>query len=152
MYSFGIIVLQLLTGRPLLGLVRDMKCALEKENLIIVLDFSTGEWTLHQTMQMACLALMCCEKTWLNRTDLVLEVWSVLKPFRTICLNRRQELTSKKLQRAPSHFVCPIVQEVMEDPYIVAENTVFQDAKCNALQIQTSYNNIPTCNTTSRQR
>ncbi|XP_058769807.1 U-box domain-containing protein 32 isoform X3 [Vicia villosa] len=126
-YSFGIILLQLLTGRPLLGLVRDMKCALEKENLKTVLDFSAGEWPLHQTTQMACLALRCCEKNWLNRPDLVSEVWSVLKPFRTICINRRQELTSKKLQRAPSHFVCPIVQEVMEDPYIAADGFTYEE-------------------------
>jgi serine/threonine protein kinase len=109
-YSFGIILLQLLTGRPLSGLVRDMRCALEKENLKTVLDLSAGEWPLYQTTQLAYLALRCCEKTWLNRPDLVSEVWSVLKPFRTICIDRRQELTSKKLQRAPSHFVCPIVQ------------------------------------------
>lgn len=109
-YSFGIILLQLLTGRPLSGLVRDVKCALEKENLKAVLDFSAGEWPLHRTKQLAYLALRCCEKTWLNRPDLVSEIWSVLKPFRTICMNGPQDLTSKKLQRAPSHFVCPIFQ------------------------------------------
>lgn len=109
-YSFGIILLQLLTGRPLSGLVRDVKCALEKENLEAVLDFSAGEWPLNQTRQLTYLALRCCEKTWLNRPDLTSEVWSVLKPFKIICIDRRQDLTSKKLQRAPSHFVCPIVQ------------------------------------------
>ncbi|WJX14501.1 hypothetical protein P8452_04754 [Trifolium repens] len=126
-YSFGIILLQLLTGRPLSGLVRDMRCALEKENLKTVLDLSAGEWPLYQTTQLAYLALRCCEKTWLNRPDLVSEVWSVLKPFRTICIDRRQELTSKKLQRAPSHFVCPIVQEVMEDPYIAADGFTYEE-------------------------
>ncbi|XP_045820996.1 U-box domain-containing protein 32-like isoform X2 [Trifolium pratense] len=126
-YSFGIILLQLLTGRPLSGLVRDMRCALEKENLKTVLDSSAGEWPLYQTTQLAYLALRCCEKTWLNRPDLVSEVWSVLKPFRTICIDRRQELTSKKLQRAPSHFVCPIVQEVMEDPYIAADGFTYEE-------------------------
>lgn len=126
-YSFGIILLQLLTGRPLSGLVRDMKCAVEKENLKTVLDFSAGEWPLHQTTQLAYLALRCCEKTWLDRPDLVSEIWSVLKPFRTICIDRRQELTSKKLQRAPSHFVCPIVQEVMEDPYIAADGFTYEE-------------------------
>ncbi|KAJ1391026.1 Zinc finger, RING/FYVE/PHD-type [Sesbania bispinosa] len=126
-YSFGIILLQLLTGRPLSGLVRDMKCALEKENLKAVLDFSAGEWPLYQTKQLAHLAFRCCEKTWLNRPDLVSEIWSVLEPFRTTCINMAPNLTSKKLQRAPSHFVCPIVQEVMEDPYIAADGFTYEE-------------------------
>ncbi|KAK7343695.1 hypothetical protein VNO77_12645 [Canavalia gladiata] len=125
-YSFGVILLQLLTGRPLSGLVRDMKCALEKENLKAVLDISAGEWPLYQTKQLAYLALRCCEKTWLNRPDLVSEIWSVLEPFKATCINMPPYLTSKKLQRAPSHFVCPILQEVMEDPYIAADGFTYE--------------------------
>ncbi|XP_027364151.1 U-box domain-containing protein 32 isoform X2 [Abrus precatorius] len=125
-YSFGIILLQLLTGRPLSGLIRDMKCALEKENLKAILDISAGEWPLFQTKQLAYLALRCCGKTWLNRPDLVSEIWSVLEPFKATCINMSPCLTSKKLQRAPSHFVCPILQEVMEDPYIAADGFTYE--------------------------
>lgn len=126
-YSFGVILLQLLTGRPLSGLVRDMKCALEKENLKAVLDFSAGEWPLYQTEQLAYLALRCCEKTWLNRPDLVSEIWSVLEPFKATCIGTPPYLTSKKLRRVPSHFVCPIVQEIMEDPYIAADGFTYEE-------------------------
>ncbi|XP_057423906.1 U-box domain-containing protein 32 isoform X2 [Lotus japonicus] len=125
-YSFGIMLLQLLTGRPLSGLVRDVTCALEKENLKAVLDFSAGEWPLYHTKQLACLALRCCEKAWFKRPDLASEIWSVLEPFRTTCINMPLNLNSKKLQRAPSHFVCPIVQEVMEDPYIAADGFTYE--------------------------
>ncbi|KAL2562186.1 hypothetical protein AAZV13_20G124500 [Glycine max] len=126
-YSFGVILLQLLTGRPLLGLVRDMKCALEKENFKAILDFSSGEWPLFQTEQLAYLALRCCEKTWLNRPDLVSEIWSVLEPFKATCIDTSSHLISKKLRRVPSHFVCPIVQEVMEDPYIAADGFTYEE-------------------------
>ncbi|KAG5004981.1 hypothetical protein AAZX31_10G221100 [Glycine max] len=126
-YSFGVILLQLLTGRPLLGLVRDMKCALEKENLKAVLDSSAGEWPFFQTEQLAYLALRCCEKTWLNRPDLVSEIWSVLEPFKATCIDTPPHLISKKLRRIPSHFVCPIVQEVMEDPYIAADGFTYEE-------------------------
>ncbi|KAL2324548.1 hypothetical protein Fmac_023606 [Flemingia macrophylla] len=125
-YSFGVILLQLLTGRPLSGLVRDMKCALEKQNLKAVLDFTAGEWPLYQTEQLAYLALRCCEKTWLNRPDLVSEIWSVLEPFKATCIGTPPYLTSKKLRHVPSHFVCPIVQEVMEDPYIAADGFTYE--------------------------
>ncbi|XP_047168782.1 U-box domain-containing protein 32 isoform X1 [Vigna umbellata] len=125
-YSFGVILLQLLTGRPLLGLVRDVKCALEKENLKAVLDFSAGEWPLCQTELLAYLALRCCEKNWLNRPDLVSEIWSVLEPFKAIRIDKPY-LISKKLRRVPSHFVCPIVQEVMEDPYIAADGFTYEE-------------------------
>ncbi|ESW15430.1 hypothetical protein PHAVU_007G072300 [Phaseolus vulgaris] len=124
-YSFGVILLQLLTGRPLLGLVRDMKCALEKENLKAVLDLSAGEWPLYQTELLAYLALRCCEKSWLNRPDLVSEIWSVLEPFKATRIDKSY-LISKKLHRVPSHFVCPIVQEVMEDPYIAADGFTYE--------------------------
>ncbi|KAK7391355.1 hypothetical protein VNO78_19770 [Psophocarpus tetragonolobus] len=125
-YSYGVILLQLLTGRPLFGLVRDMKCALEKENLKAVLDFSAGEWPPFQTEQLAYLALRCCEKSWLNRPDLVSEIWSVLEPFKATCIHTPPHLISKKLHRVPSHFVCPIVQEVMEDPYIAADGFTYE--------------------------
>ncbi|CAJ1977032.1 unnamed protein product [Sphenostylis stenocarpa] len=125
-YSFGVILLQLLTGRPLVGLVRDMKCALEKENLKAVLDFSAGEWPLYQTEQLAYLALRCCDKSWLNRPDLVSEIWSVLEPFKATCIDTSPYFISKKLHRVPSHFVCPIVQEVMEDPYIAADGFTYE--------------------------
>ncbi|KAI9086579.1 hypothetical protein K1719_031440 [Acacia pycnantha] len=126
-YSFGIILLQLLTGRPLSGIVRDTKCALEKENLKAVLDISAGEWPLYQVEQLAYLALRCSEKTQLNRPDLLSEIWSLLRPLQTSCSNMSPYSTSKKLERPPSHFVCPIFQEVMKDPYIAADGFTYEE-------------------------
>lgn len=108
-YSFGIILLQLLTGRPLSGIVRDTKCALERENLETLLDTSAGEWPLSQVERLAYLALRCSEETQLIQSDLLSEIWAVLQPLRTSC-HISPYSTSKKLQRPPSHFVCPIFQ------------------------------------------
>lgn len=109
-YSFGIILLRLLTGRPVAGLVKDVKCALEKENLGAVLDCCSGEWPVGQAELLAKLALNCCENNRLNRPDLVSEIWSVLEPLRASCTDSGPCTGSKDLHCIPSHFVCPIFQ------------------------------------------
>ncbi|KAL5744637.1 hypothetical protein ACOSQ2_027753 [Xanthoceras sorbifolium] len=125
-YSFGIILLELLTRRPVLGILKDVKCALEKGNFNAVLDCSAGDWPLEPAMQLAHLALRCCEKSQLNRPDLVSEIWSVLEPMRTSCIAPLSCSGSKEPRRIPSHFVCPIFQEVMTDPHIAADGFTYE--------------------------
>uniref|UniRef100_A0A5B6Z697 RING-type E3 ubiquitin transferase n=1 Tax=Davidia involucrata TaxID=16924 RepID=A0A5B6Z697_DAVIN len=123
-YSFGIVLLRLLTGRPALGIVKDVKCALERGNFNTVLDFSAGDWPLEQVIQLACLALRCCDNKRLNRPDLVSDLWSVIEPMRYLCTSSC--LDSKGNRRIPSHFVCPIFQEIMKDPHIAADGFTYE--------------------------
>ncbi|GLT61137.1 hypothetical protein SLA2020_338620 [Shorea laevis] len=125
-YSFGIILLQLLTGRRVLNIVKDVKCALENENFQAVLDISAGDWPLTQAKQLAQLGLRCCEKSQLNRPDLVSEIWSLLEPMRASCITSASCLVSKKPRQIPSHFMCPIYQEVMTDPQIAADGYTYE--------------------------
>ncbi|KAK7860861.1 u-box domain-containing protein 32 [Quercus suber] len=125
-YSFGILMLQILTGRPLLSVVKDVKCALENENFNGVLDFSAGDWPLEQAKQLAQLGLRCCEKHPLNRPDLVLEIWPLLEPMKASRVASASCLVSKKLHRIPSHFMCPIYQEVMTNPQIAADGYTYE--------------------------
>uniref|UniRef100_A0A2N9IHR4 RING-type E3 ubiquitin transferase n=1 Tax=Fagus sylvatica TaxID=28930 RepID=A0A2N9IHR4_FAGSY len=125
-YSFGILLLRLLTGRPLSSVVIDVKCALENENFNAVLDFSAGEWPLEQAKQLAQLGLSCCENNQLNRPDLVLEIWPLLEPMRASSVASASCLVSKKLHRIPSHFMCPIYQEVMTNPQIAADGYTYE--------------------------
>ncbi|XP_065869491.1 U-box domain-containing protein 32 isoform X2 [Euphorbia lathyris] len=128
-YSFGMILLQLLTARPVSGLVEDVKCALQKENLEALLDCycSSGECLVEQARLLANLALRCCESSPLQRPDLVSEIWNVLEPLRTSCVDSASCFisNSKELQPIPSHFVCPIFQEVMKDPQIAADGFTY---------------------------
>lgn len=125
-YSFGMILLRLLTGRPGLGSLKDVKCAIETENFNMLLDRSAGDWPLAEAQLLAYLASRCCEKEPLNRPDLVLEIWSVLGPMRDSCINSGSRFEAKELRRIPSHFVCPIFQDVMKDPLIAADGFTYE--------------------------
>ncbi|XVE64244.1 hypothetical protein DITRI_Ditri07aG0085800 [Diplodiscus trichospermus] len=125
-YSFGMILLRLLTGRSALGILKDVKCAIETEHFNTVLDWSAGDWPLAEAQLLAHLALRCCEKEPLNRPDLVSEAWSFLGPMRDSCINSVSCLGAKEPRRMPSHFVCPIFQEVMKDPLIAADGFTYE--------------------------
>lgn len=129
-YSFGVILLRLLTARPASGIVREVKCALESGNLGSVLDSSAGDWPIEQVELLAYLALSCCEKDPLNRPNMLSEVWPTIEPMRDICkpnsdLNTSSQ-GSKSQKRIPPHFVCPIFQDVMEDPHIAADGYTYE--------------------------
>ncbi|KAM1613469.1 hypothetical protein PS2_001970 [Malus domestica] len=122
-YSFGIILLQLLTARPLSGIVNDVKYALENGNFKELLDVSAGDWPLEQAKEMAYIALRCCENKRLDRLDLLV----AHEAMRASCAASATCLVSKKLIRTPSHFVCPILQEVMQDPHIAADGFTYEE-------------------------
>lgn len=126
-YSFGIVLLQLLTARLTSSVVRDVRCAMEVGKISTVLDYSAGDWPLEQVKQLASLALRCCEEKRLNRPDLAAEVWPVIEPMRDLhtlsCLDSSSSCLDSNVQRRiPSCFVCPIYQ-VMIGCYF--ENCMF---------------------------
>ena len=81
-YSFGVIVLRLLTGKQALGITKEVQYALDNGNLKNLLDPLAGDWPVVQAEQLANLALRCCEMNRKNRPDLSTDVWRVLEPMR----------------------------------------------------------------------
>ncbi|KAH9604115.1 hypothetical protein KSS87_010455 [Heliosperma pusillum] len=124
-YSFGIILLRLLTGKSALGIAKEVAKALSERNLGSMLDPSAGDWPFIQAEQLAHLAVRCCDGTRKNRPDLRFEVWKVLEPMKASC----QSLSILRLasdNQPPNYFVCPISQEIMEDPHIASDGFTYE--------------------------
>ncbi|XP_038681871.1 U-box domain-containing protein 33-like [Tripterygium wilfordii] len=81
-YAFGIILLQLLTGRPALGITKEVQYALDAGNLKRILDPLAVDWPFVKAEQLARLAMRCCEMNRRSRPDLASDVWRVLEPMR----------------------------------------------------------------------
>ncbi|XP_006661003.1 U-box domain-containing protein 33-like isoform X2 [Oryza brachyantha] len=129
-YSFGIVLLRLLTGRSGFGLLKDMQRAVQKGCLQAILDSSAGNWPLMHSEQLARVGLRCCEIRRKNRPDLQTEVWTVLEPMLRSASSMLCSLSFKSVSEdygnVPSYFICPIQQDVMRDPLIAADGFTYE--------------------------
>lgn len=87
LYSFGVVLLQIITAMPAIGLGRKVEMAIENNKLREILDPTVSEWPEEETLELAKLALQCCELRKKDRPDLA----SVLFP----ALNRLKEFATE---------------------------------------------------------
>lgn len=125
-YSFGIILLKLLTGASALGIAKEVKCAFDNGTLQDLLDPTAGDWPFVQAKQLADLGLRCCEMDTMNRPDLSSEVLRVLNTMKFSCGDSSTRLSSEDHSQVPRYFVCPIFQEIMEDPHVAADGFTYE--------------------------
>ncbi|XP_042511611.1 U-box domain-containing protein 33-like isoform X2 [Macadamia integrifolia] len=98
-YSFGIIILQLLTGRPPVGLTNEVRRAVLSGKLTSILDTSAGEWPTCLAERLVDVGLQCCE---LNSRD---------RPELTAAMVRElDQLHVPEELPVPSYFLCPILR------------------------------------------
>ncbi|KAK7404577.1 hypothetical protein VNO78_05530 [Psophocarpus tetragonolobus] len=114
-YSFGLIILQLLTGRTPVGLAGEVRRAVSWGKLSSILDSSAGEWNPTVATKLVELGLQCCQ---LNSRD---------RPELTPSLVRELEQLHVSEERlVPSFFLCPIFQEIMHDPQVAADGFTYE--------------------------
>ncbi|KAL8139832.1 hypothetical protein V2J09_005853 [Rumex salicifolius] len=73
-YSLGVVFLQILTGRPAMGLSHAVDNAIEEGKFAGILDQSVDGWPIEDALTFARLALRCCELRKRDRPDLGSEV------------------------------------------------------------------------------
>ncbi|KAF7144032.1 hypothetical protein RHSIM_Rhsim05G0015800 [Rhododendron simsii] len=124
LYAFGIIVLQLLAPQHPDGLLLKFETALSKGCLSNILDISIPDWPFTEAEELAQMALRCSSLRCRDRPDLETEVLPLLKKLADMAdvASRVQ----RNIIHPPNHFFCPILQEVMEDPYIAADGFTYE--------------------------
>lgn len=65
-YAFGIILMQLLTAKPPMGLAHSVEMAMESRRFHEILDQSVHDWPVKESIELGKLALRCAE---LRRKD-----------------------------------------------------------------------------------
>lgn len=69
-YSFGIMLLQIITSKPPMGLTHHVERAIEKGTFVDMLDPAVPDWPVEEALVFANLALKCAELRRKDRPDL----------------------------------------------------------------------------------
>ncbi|GAV84931.1 Pkinase domain-containing protein/Usp domain-containing protein [Cephalotus follicularis] len=70
LYSLGVMLLQLITAKPPMGLGHQVEEAIEKGTILDILDPAVTHWPVEEALSLAKLALKCCELRKRDRPDL----------------------------------------------------------------------------------
>ncbi|CAI5496288.1 unnamed protein product [Closterium sp. Naga37s-1] len=131
-YAFGIVLLDLLTGRTP-ALYEALEVAVENnrnDELMRFLDAGAGTWPQGMPMEISKLAIQCSEMKRRKRPDLETEVMPVLDRMRSVAIKAEEDAKKASLVRpvatAPPCLFCPITQELMVNPVIAADGHTYE--------------------------
>ncbi|WCJ39474.1 protein kinase family protein [Euphorbia peplus] len=88
LYSFGVVLLQLLTGRPPMGLSYCVEDAIEKGKFPQILDPVVKNWPVEEALAVAKISLQCCELRKKDRPELASEILPLLRRLRDLAVSR----------------------------------------------------------------
>ncbi|KAJ4964210.1 hypothetical protein NE237_024149 [Protea cynaroides] len=133
-YAFGVVMLQLLTGREEDdGLVEEVRRAMEGGALNRILDATDGEWPLDLATEFARIALRCASNMELTMSTVMKEVEDVRRKAAELRGKKGFEMVavgSKHCEEddgdVPSSFFCPILREVMKNPHVAADGFSYE--------------------------
>eukprot|EP00261_Vitis_vinifera_P037455 XP_019078698.1 PREDICTED: U-box domain-containing protein 52 [Vitis vinifera] len=118
-YSLGIMLLQIITAKPPMGLTHYVERAIEKGTFAEVLDPAVHDWPVEEALKFAKLALQCAELRRKDRPDLGNVVLPELNRLRTLAEeNMSSIMLDSTTVASPRKSNVSIVQEVMSNPQL----------------------------------
>ncbi|KAJ8500012.1 hypothetical protein OPV22_010564 [Ensete ventricosum] len=122
-YSLGVLLLQLITGRPPMGLTHHVGRSIERGTIAEMLDPSIRDWPVEEALSLAKLALRCVELRRRDRPDLATIILPALNRLRAIGVD-----DMRPLQLDDSILPSPVHSEVS-----------VQDLRSGPLHLQSGY-------------
>eukprot|EP00258_Populus_trichocarpa_P024613 XP_024440632.1 U-box domain-containing protein 35-like isoform X3 [Populus trichocarpa] len=114
-YSLGILLLQVITAKPPMGLTHIVEQAIENEMLEEVLDSDVPDWPIEETLCFAKLALQCAELRRKDRPDLGTEVLPELNRLRDYAEEKINYLfLAKAFGPSPNHSLASITPPITQ--------------------------------------
>uniref|UniRef100_A0A7N0T6I2 RING-type E3 ubiquitin transferase n=1 Tax=Kalanchoe fedtschenkoi TaxID=63787 RepID=A0A7N0T6I2_KALFE len=123
-YAYGMVLLQLLTAKSAMALAHVVENAIRDGKLMDVLDARAGKWPMAETTDLALLALSCVELHRRDRPDLRDQILPKLEILKEAADSMRDAAIALQ-SGPPSHFICPILQEVMMEPCVAADGYTY---------------------------
>ncbi|XP_010548832.1 PREDICTED: U-box domain-containing protein 52-like [Tarenaya hassleriana] len=125
-YSLGVVILQLMTAKPAIAVTHLVEEAIgDDAQFMEVLDAKAGEWPINETRELAALALWCTELRRRDRPDLKDQILPTLERLRKFADKAAQSSLLKAMTRPPSHFICPLLMDVMKEPCVAADGYTY---------------------------
>ncbi|XP_038887897.1 U-box domain-containing protein 35-like [Benincasa hispida] len=119
-YSLGIMLLQLITAKPPMGLAHHVARSIEKGTFQELLDPAVVDWPVEQALSFAKLALQCAELRRKDRPDLGSVVLPELYKLREFGEEKMEHMVSRDSSGSLSGFShASTEQDVMSDPQLM---------------------------------
>ncbi|KAL1193500.1 U-box domain-containing protein 35 [Cardamine amara subsp. amara] len=108
LYSFGVVLLQIITAMPAMGLTHKVEMAIENNKLKEILDPTVTEWPEEETLELAKLALQCCELRKKDRPDLATVLLPALSRLREFATEDHERIQNRTVHVSSAHNSVPL--------------------------------------------
>nr|XP_048318175.1 U-box domain-containing protein 35-like [Ziziphus jujuba var. spinosa] len=133
-YSLGILLLQLITAKPPMGLAHHVENSIEKGTFADMLDPAVPDWPLEEAICFGKLALKCAELRRKDRPDLATQVLPELDRLRALADEKTDHLLLRSSSGLPPHpnSFASNHQDVLSDPQIVTSESLMSQSSTSS--------------------